>query len=311
VKRTPVLVLVPVETAEHCLLSEALHYVALGRLPLNCNPIVKFGANLLGWAEREDFHRQATLAEFAAGFGFPARYSPSGTHVPLFGNYPTAAATETIAGLQLDEDTSDEDIIAGRQAAQVFFDSYRLHMRNLLHEGRLEGRGKRLPKPIALDEAREVDLSFDCEFEPISREFWASAHIDWEASCAQGRIATYKFVQIATNDLFKEFPLPTPLPAPSEVVQVGGNFVWTGSLTTEVPKRFLGRPPFKWDEFHLEVAKRVKEDRLPSKQEAFIIDMESWCRDRWGQEVGRSTLLQKIKPYYDTFVRAEKSEKDN
>jgi hypothetical protein len=70
----------------------------------------------------------------------------------------------------------------------------------------------------------------------------------------------------------------------------------------------LGRPSFKWDEFHLEIAERLQKGVLPTKQKAFISEMQQWCKTQWGREVARSTLLQKIKPYYDAFVRAEKSE---
>jgi len=51
------------------------------------------------------------------------------------------------------------------------------------------------------------------------------------------------------------------------------------------------------------MAKRISEGLLPEKQEAGIADMQDWCARRWGKSVGRSTLLQKIKPYYDGFIR--------
>jgi len=52
------------------------------------------------------------------------------------------------------------------------------------------------------------------------------------------------------------------------------NFVLSGELRSEpVMLPVQGRPPFKWEEFFVELAKRVKEDKLPEKQEALIADM--------------------------------------
>jgi hypothetical protein len=64
-----------------------------------------------------------------------------------------------------------------------------------------------------------------------------------------------------------------------------------------------GRPPLDWTTFHVEVARRIKEDTLPIKQEAGIAEMQEWCKARWHHDVGRSTVLQKLKPYYDAFLR--------
>jgi hypothetical protein len=300
------LVLVPVPTATHCFLNEAVDYAALSRLPLNCNPIAKFAPMEIGWAEREDFQWQQTITDYASAWGL--RYVPSGTFIP--------PKRYEVLGLDLHplwnaigkQPTSE--IEEAFEKHEVFLDSYRLRIRNLLHEGRLTARGKRLGNEIRVDEAAEIDVPADSVFEPISPDFWASANVAWRASCAQGRRKTYKFIQLATENLFKEFPLPNPEPALG-VLQVGDNFVLSEQLTTE-PLMLLprGRPPLKWDEFHLEVAKILKENKLPLKQEAFIDEMQAWCRIHWGQEVGRSTLLQRVKPYYDTFMRAKRSEND-
>ena len=70
-----------------------------------------------------------------------------------------------------------------------------------------------------------------------------------------------------------------------------------------------GRPAYDWDTFHLQMARRCKEGSLPTKQEALIAEMQAWCLTAWGRSVGRSTLLQKIRPYYDAFVRKSENEK--
>jgi hypothetical protein len=303
---TSMLVLVPVPTAAHCLLNEAVDYAALGRLPLNCNPIAKFAPMEIGWAEREDFQWQQAVTDYVSAWGLS--YVPSGTFIP--------PKRYEVLGLDLHPLVND----IGKQPSseseeafekyEVFLDSYRLRLRNLLHEGRLTARGKKLGSEIRIEEAAEIDVPVDSAFEPISLDFWASANVAWRANCAQGRRKTYKFIQLATENLFKEFPLPNPEPT-LEILQVGDNFVLPEKLIIKplmLPP--LGRPPLKWDEFHLEIARILKENKLPPKQEAFIGEMQAWCRIHWGQEVARSTLLQKIKPYYDSFMRSKRSEND-
>jgi hypothetical protein len=321
------LVLVPVSTAKHCFLSEAVEYAALRRLPLNCHPIVKFIPVEMAWQEREDFRWQQTVSDYVRERGLFPRYHPSGTSVPSE-RYKVAGLGPLYDAIGPDPkapiDSDDSVVVSQRdepwEKYQVFLDEYRLKVRNLLHEGKLSARGKRLPETVSVDEAEDMDLPFDSGFEPISREFWASADVRWMADCAQGRHATYKFIQILTDDLLIEFPLPDSGPA-SDIVQIGDNFVWvrmvdnlvwSGELSGQpVMPPAQGRPPLKWDEFHLEVAKRLKKGTLWEKQDAFINDMQAWCRDLWGREVGISTLKQKIKPYYDAFVWQKKPENDS
>jgi hypothetical protein len=313
------LVLVPVPTAEQSFLNEAVEYAALGRLPLNCNPLVKFIPAKTGWQEREDFRWQQAVSDYANEIGLPAAYVPSRTSVPI---ERYEAAGVNLSSL-LDAigpqpkapiDADDGALVTRREESfekyQVFFDDYRLKVLNFLHDGRLSARGKKLAQTVGTDDARDIDLPVDSSIESIPREFWASAKVDWIANCAQGRGATYKFIQVLTDDLFKVFPLPEVRPA-SDVLQMGDNFVFSGELSTEpVMPTLKGRPPYPWDEFHVEVAKRVKQGTLWEKQDAFINDMQEWCRNRWGREVGISTLKQKIKPYYDALVWQQKSEND-
>jgi hypothetical protein len=72
------------------------------------------------------------------------------------------------------------------------------------------------------------------------------------------------------------------------------------------PSKLRGRPPFNWGAFHVEIAMRIKSNSFPEKQEALIADMQKWCCENWQQEVGRSTILQKVKPYYDALANKSK-----
>lgn len=189
---------------------------------------------------------------------------------------------------------------------KVFLDVHRNRLFLALNEGRVAAVGKKLPQ-------RSLVLSSDdpewlwwqkAPWEAIPPTFWISFEIDWDMSRAVGRGGAYSFILIPTADLIKEFPLPDGQ-AVRDVVRMGDNLFLNSNTTliTAISKR--GRPPIiNWDDFHLEMAKRVKRDDLPEKQEAFIFEMQGWCKNRFGVAVQRGALLGRIKPYYDTFVRS-------
>ena len=73
-------------------------------------------------------------------------------------------------------------------------------------------------------------------------------------------------------------------------------------LTTSIRR---GRPSLPWELFYLEVASLARANALPEKKEAAIHHFESWFREELGLHVGRSSIGQKLTPYYDRFVRAQ------
>jgi hypothetical protein len=207
---------------------------------------------------------------------------------------------------ELKQKLSDSIALRNRQqrwnkAFNEFVDQHRQKLFLSLCEGRLGAQGKRL---LHMD---ELDWK-GTAWEPIPHTFWISYKIDWAMSRAEGRGGKYGFILVDTNELINVFP-PPPLPEGSNIAKIGGQWVLPkGVSEISASGRTPGRPPLKWDEFHLEVAKYVQQGTLPEKQDAFIFTMEQWCKTHWGREVGRSTILQKVKPYYDTFVRSKKSE---
>jgi hypothetical protein len=173
-----------------------------------------------------------------------------------------------------------------------------------LREGRLRSHGQRswpVNKEGITDDASWPEI----DWEPVSSTFWSSCEIDWEKNRAKGGTAAYDSIVVETEDLFREFPFPPP--ERTDVGRIGDCFILTDEIAAASGN--LGRRPLPWDEFHLELAKHAVKDTFRDKQEAFIEDMSVWCKNRWGHTVGRSTLLQKIKPYYDEFVRSKKVRK--
>jgi len=174
-----------------------------------------------------------------------------------------------------------------------------------LRGGRLGSKGQRSGQ-LTNEEIAEGARWSDVPWEAIPSSFWSFCEIDWEKCRAKGETAGYESIAVDTIDLFREFPLP----APQDVVgvgKIGDNFVLSDDVAG--PSRKLCRPSFPWQDFHLEMAKHAVNGTLDKKQEAFIEAMATWCENHWGRRVARSTLLEKIKPYYDEFVRSPKVRK--
>jgi hypothetical protein len=144
----------------------------------------------------------------------------------------------------------------------------------------------------------------DVDREPIPKEFWNVGNINWVYSCSPGEDYGFTLILLDTAALFKEFPIPEKRHA-RQVSQIGDFYVLLddeGQPTTAAESR-AGRKPFPWDEFHVEMAKRILEGQLAPKQESMINAMQKWCKETWGREPARSTMTQKLKLYYDKFVR--------
>lgn len=175
-----------------------------------------------------------------------------------------------------------------------------------LLEGRLRSQGQRsglLTRDYVADGASLRDIPR----EAIPSKFWSSCEIDWEKCEAHAGTAAYDSIVVDTGDLFREFPLPKPQDAPG-VGKIGDYLVLSDELASPFPKS--GRPPLPyWDDFHLELARRVVKGELPNKQEAFVEEMQKWCETRWNSKPGISTLKEKIEPCYHEFVRSRKGGK--
>ena len=175
-----------------------------------------------------------------------------------------------------------------------------------LREGRLEARGRPLPKPD-LDEAIvELDKGkvwqwTGLEYQTIPDRIWRLDRINWEASSARTDSQHYMHIVVRTFQLFEVFPSP-PVEQTNKVSIIAGQYVLDDEAALNFRKSHKrGRPPYDWDMFHLEVAKVIKSDELPRKQEAFVASMQQWCLREWGFKPGRSTIVQKVGPYYRTF----------
>jgi hypothetical protein len=177
-----------------------------------------------------------------------------------------------------------------------------------LREGRITAAGRRLPKATRAASLRHLesknwDYWDEAPWVAIPHDFWIFKGIDWDESSAEGLKLAYCLILVDTEELLESFPPPAAVPY-GGVARVANDLILASpNNTASVMHRTRGRPALDWESFHVEVARRVGAGGLPRKQEALIAEMQAWCKLKWQREVGRSTLLQKLKPYYDTLVR--------
>ena len=176
-----------------------------------------------------------------------------------------------------------------------------------LRQGDIAATGKKLPARSWSQLRKHFEKGenlYGGDWETIPKEFWVSQKIDWENSRAAGERSSYALILVETAALFRTFPFPEP-PVTSQVARIGNGYVLidTGGVGLDAPVSARGRPSFPWEQLFVEIARRAKDGNLPTKQEAFIAEISDWCRLNWGNAPGRSTLLQKIKPFYDALFR--------
>jgi hypothetical protein len=316
-------VLVRSEVADRCYLSEALLWAAFRRLPLkflNDQPDTRDeGSNIAPFAQSLEI--EPIILEECNRVGLPPR--------PIWQSAYSHLMPEELR-LLIDRERSDEKkfqlqrayyeaekfqerLLDWNRKFDEFTDEPRFKLLKALQEEGIGATGKKFPLPKIEDSVRcmSEETPIYVPREPIPSDFWDSAHIDWRESFAEGlskeRAVAYGLILVDVAELLKEFQLPDGEPY-SGVREAGDYLVLTSDDEIRGGVK-PGRPPNNWDDFHVEMATRVVKG-LPSKKEVCIAEMQAWCMDKWKKSVGRSTLSQKIKPYYDEFVRKSETQKD-
>jgi hypothetical protein len=318
-------VLVPRHTASYCYLYEALLWIAFQRVPL-------------AEAREDDLDARVTTEELTS-ISPSLEFEPitddecRRVGLPLNPEYAVYLGDdyhlepEDIERMLrlLPGDKDREELLANLEASKAyhqaldgwavqfgeFLDLHKSRLFLALREGKVLSVGKRFPVALVSDfpeslTQEEWHTWLEEPWQRIKADRWLSSGIDWAECKAVGRKDAHALILIPTLELITAFP-PPPEP-PQEAMRIGDCYAIPEDRTgprTEGGRR--GRPPFDWDAFHLEMAKRVHADGLPAKQEALIADMQAWCLQSWGRAVGRSTLLQKVAPYYSAFVGRQNS----
>jgi hypothetical protein len=179
-----------------------------------------------------------------------------------------------------------------------------------LKSGLLRARGRLLPG-VDVDaalanlsaEGRDV---YDLPIADIAPDFWSLKGIDFESSAARNHRDHYCHVYCDTHEVLAGFPGDKREPVYG-VEKIGECFVITDAAEKRIPTaqvhRQRGRPPYHWEAFHLEIAELIRRGDLPAKKEAAIQYFQDWLARALGIKPSRAAIGEKLKPYYDRFVR--------
>ena len=201
-----------------------------------------------------------------------------------------------------------------RRKFEEFVDLHKIELLLALKKERLTAIGRKMPQPTFETSIQQLqDEQWrgwnKVAWTSIPFNSWISTGINWEDCRAESTEGCYVLILIDTATLLDVFPhAGVEL---NGVMKVGDSLVINSDESTSAtPKLKRGRKPYPWEELYVEITRRIQDGKLPEKQESFISEMEQWCSSKWGKKIGRSTLLEKVSPYYDAFVRSsEKSDK--
>jgi hypothetical protein len=174
-----------------------------------------------------------------------------------------------------------------------------------LKNGTLQAKGR--PLPVAkLDDAVVALESddrnfFDIDLADIPPSFWTLQGMDFHDSTATDGKTHYGHISFSTQEVLSVFPGDAV--AVDGVERVGDVFLLSEKAHRVRPASRRGRPPFPWDQFHLEVAALLLANELPEKKEAAIEHFRSWFASELGLKASRSAVGEKLKPYYDRFFK--------
>lgn len=308
------IVLVPYWIAEECYLSEALMWAAFQRYPkseiIPDRVDMRFDHDYQEEYEPNipDWHGYIESEE-AERVGLP----PNPEWEALFENDDNMKLLQSNPEQYFAEEAKKREAQAEKQEEwnglyEAYIERIQSRFFNALGDGELKAYGRKLPHP---DLGKAVEMMdekgswswFDIEHEEIPSDFWRLQHIDWNQSAAENGKAHYCHIYLKTENVMSIFPAPETEDTQTVSVIAGQYVPYDGQVPRKANIGKRGRPAYDWESFHLEMARLVKAGDLPKKQEAIIPTMQAWCREKWGKEPGRSTLIEKISPYYGMFVR--------
>lgn len=182
-----------------------------------------------------------------------------------------------------------------------------------LYEGRLRATGFKI-RGSSVDEAkahiRQHSLLFSTmKRVPISPDEWSLEGMSWDDCILQTDHHLYAGVAITRDELLSVFP---PKCKPLKSGGMCDEYIVTSAnhriefVEEEDSSSRTGRPTKDWDAFYLELSKRLIENSLPAKQSAAAYEFRIWFKDTLGEKVGLSTISEKLKPFYQEFIRRPK-----
>jgi hypothetical protein len=314
------IVLQTAELAESCFLSELLTWLALHRLPL---------ANYALDGDEFRFSREMELFVHNTIAGRVTESECALAGLPLSPqieawNEDTHLSSVDFYNKILESDFYDDDQrrkfederkqaieLAEKDAAwQIqyleYLEYYKAKIFVDMRDGKIKGRGIKLlgsnEEEIGKSADKIESRLNEIQMTPIPPEAWVASRIDWNNCILYNDENAYCWVNFDVNEMLSLYEI-RDRPSAGAIIQVGNLFVLEQAVGAEASVSApRGRPALPWDQFHLEVAALIDARALPQKKESAIQHFENWFRVELGLQVGRSSIGQKLTPYYDRFV---------
>jgi hypothetical protein len=310
-------VLQAAQLAERCFLSEILHWLAFRRLPISKYTLDGEEARFSGDESPASFSdvvtdTECTFAGLALNPEYAALMAGRWFHELDFYEKLLAVDQEETVLNKLRQDRAEavefhHNMAVWQASCDAYLEYFKARIFVDLREGKIQGSAVEVPQK---DESEAIEFSegINLAKQPIvqiPREIWLASEIDWENSAIVANSSVFHRVHFSTEAMIAAYPIPSS-PVIGKVVPVGDLYVLEALDHAELtmPSR-RGRPPLPWGRFHLEVAALVKADALPRKKEAAIHEFAEWFRNELGIRVGRSSIGEKLTPYYDRFVHSK------
>jgi hypothetical protein len=307
-----------VELPNRCFLQEVLFWVAFQRLPI------------AQYTEGKDLRETTEVGEYAVDYvdNFLSDEEARRAGIPIDPRWPlhpdekvtlpVEHFDELLAKFELDPEVR-ADIKAGRESAieyQRDVETWRPYYERAieypasrifiaLRSGELTATSRQLPAreseralAILKQDGRDV---FDLKATTIPPAFWSLQGINFDASAAANETEHYCHVSFLTTDVLSVFPGERE--QVTGISRVGDVFVLDEKTKAALPASRRGRPPYPWEAFHLEIAELLRRGELPHKKEAAIEHFQGWFLREHGVTASRSVIGQKLKPYYDRFIK--------
>jgi hypothetical protein len=189
-----------------------------------------------------------------------------------------------------------------------YVDQFQAEICLKLRRGELHANGNKLPNPdpALTDKILEKSNKWLTELDTIeiSKEHWLTETINWEDSAIYGRLESFVWIHVKTEEMLKVFP-PQDLVRAEHILDIGSSFAVSSSAIRGVQNKLnqRGRPSLPWQDFHIEVARMFRDGKMPTKKEAAIAHIQNWFLQTLGKDVSRAAVGERLKPYFDKLIK--------
>lgn len=303
------------DVPERCFMSEALLYLAFRRIPENFymiegveghfhdhdgspGPFDEKPSNQYPISDEEcavaGLDPNPSYELFMAG----ERYFPIEMIDQYLRQYPDHPKAEEL--------TAQRPLAIKHYAAQESWDeacdNYLEYCRSRIFtdicEGKLSCEGKRFKstsKATLEVELQDADI-YDGQYERIEPSYFSNGGLDWTGSFVINRKGSVVMLSLSTEQVFA---LYSPPQERQFSVWIAGDDIFSAEApTAQKVTAARGRPSLDWSDFYTEVGRLIREDALPAKKEAGIQYFIEWFLKSKAQQVSRSSVGEKLKPFY-------------